>query len=390
MTTNIVDQDWDKTFVIDRDYQRWLFESGRGFTADSGAAINSFERTNVEIVLEGHAATTSMDAYGVIDSLGRDAMIIVTASGSIDGMHTGVALHGDSSEIDNRGRIEGGIHGVYSTGYDAYFSNEGFIAGGSVGVFMGGGWSALTNHAAGEIRGSVTLAGCAGETMWFSNHGKVSADNAVIGGASNDIVKNTGMLGGFVSLGAGDDVLDTRFGNLRIARVAGGDGDDTLLVSNGNYMLREMAGGGTDTVKSTASYALSDNVETLVLRGKLNIDGTGNDEDNLILGNRSDNLLTGVDGDDVLGGRRGNDVLTGGAGHDTFTFRSGDGRDKITDFTHGEDVIDLSGWKEIGSFEALLARATDQAGDVWIRVGHDVLVIDGQSRVDLHADDFAF
>ena len=62
MTTNIVDQDWDKTFVIDRDYQRWLFESGRGFTADSGAAINSFEPNGSVWARAGSAAAAAAPA----------------------------------------------------------------------------------------------------------------------------------------------------------------------------------------------------------------------------------------------------------------------------------------------------------------------------------------
>lgn len=391
MKTNIVNQDWNTTFVIGKSRQSWLFEDGHIFTSASGAAINSYQQHSVEIILEGHAETTSADPYGAIDSLGRKAMVIVTETGTIDAGHTGIALHGRNSEIDNRGSIEGDRHGIYATGDGLYISNLGFISGGSVGVHLSGNKSALTNHDVAEIRGTVAMAGSAGETLWFNNYGKVAASiNAVMGGDSNDIIHNTGTLGGFVSLGAGDDVLDTRWGELWVARIAGGAGNDTLIVSDAQYLLNETACGGTDTVKSTVSYVLSANVENLVLLGRADINGTGNDGDNRLLGNKVDNRLFGLDGDDILDGRRGNDVLTGGDGFDTFVFGSCYDMDTIKDFTHGEDTIDLSGWKKVGSFQALLKRAEDHGDDLWIIAGKDMLVIEGQSKADMHADDFIF
>src|SRR5262249_40880429 len=67
-------------------------------------------------------------------------------------------------------------------------------------------------------------------------------------------------------------------------------------------------------VFSTVSYALSANVETLVLQGAGNLDGTGNGLANSIYGNSGDNLIDG-------GG--GADMLTGNGGNDTFAFNVG-------------------------------------------------------------------
>lgn len=62
----------------------------------------------------------------------------------------------------------------------------------------------------------------------------------------------------------------------------------------------------------------------------------------------NDQLLGGA-GNDVLAGGRGKDALTGGAGNDYFDFNalnecgsSSTTRDVITDFTRGQDKIDLS------------------------------------------------
>ena len=82
--------------------------------------------------------------------------------------------------------------------------------------------------------------------------------------------------------------------------------------------------------------------------------GSGNDD---LFGNDAANRLTAGDGadhldggagNDTLVGGRGSDVLTGGLGADTFLFESnadsqvGPGRDHITDFAKGSDVIDLT------------------------------------------------
>ena len=69
----------------------------------------------------------------------------------------------------------------------------------------------------------------------------------------------------------------------------------------------------------------------------------GGDGDDVLLGGAGDDVLLGGAGDDVLVGGAGDDLLTGGAGADTFVWRAGEsGTDRITDFTPGEDSLDLS------------------------------------------------
>ena len=92
MKTNFVKQDTTSTFVINRGGESWLFEDDYSFTSASGAAINSYSNRNVEIILEGHAETTSADSFGAIDALGDKAMIIVTETGTIKADHTGICL----------------------------------------------------------------------------------------------------------------------------------------------------------------------------------------------------------------------------------------------------------------------------------------------------------
>jgi Ca2+-binding RTX toxin-like protein len=97
----------------------------------------------------------------------------------------------------------------------------------------------------------------------------------------------------------------------------GGAGNDTYVI-NRNDVITEAAGGGTDTVRSTISYALGANLENLTLTGTAAINGTGNALNNTITGNGAINTLTGAAGNDVLNGGAGADVMWGGSGNDTY------------------------------------------------------------------------
>ncbi|HEX8480917.1 MAG TPA: M10 family metallopeptidase C-terminal domain-containing protein [Allosphingosinicella sp.] len=147
---------------------------------------------------------------------------------------------------------------------------------------------------------------------------------------------------------ASDNVLD---GGLGADSMIGGAGNDFYFVDNSGDVVAELAGGGNDTVSSSVSYTLSDNVENLILTGS-GADGAGNAGDNVLTGNAGSNRLNGGAGNDRLIGGDGVDFLTGGAGNDVFVgeinatkvgSKSGPiSLDVILDFTKG-DIIDLSG-----------------------------------------------
>ena len=77
-------------------------------------------------------------------------------------------------------------------------------------------------------------------------------------------------------------------------------------------------------------------------------------------GGTGDDTMTGGTGDDTMTGGTGDDTMTGGTGDDTFVFAAGDGSDTITDFTDGEDPIDLSAFSAISGFSDL---TINQDGD---------------------------
>ncbi len=113
--------------------------------------------------------------------------------------------------------------------------------------------------------------------------------------------------------GGGNETLD---GGMGMDTMTGNQGDDRYIVDNAGDSVVEEAMGGTDTVFSSVSHTLADNVEALVLTGSA-ANGTGNGGDNTITGNGGANLLNGLGGMDSLAGLGGNDTLDGGMGDDT-------------------------------------------------------------------------
>lgn len=207
---------------------------------------------------------------------------------------------------------------------------------------------------------------------------------------SKDVIVNHGTIKGNVYLGSGKDVFDNRGGKLT-SGVEGGAGDDTLIVDDADTLLIENGGSeGYDTVKSTVSYTLSENVERLELLGKGKLNATGNDDQSDLFGNRGNNVLSALDGGDILDGGRGSDKLDGGGGADTFVFKTGYGKDTVMDFEDGLDLVDVSGWKAIQDFDDLKSHMSSSNGDVLITVGKDVLRLNDVSEGDLDANDFLF
>ncbi len=151
-------------------------------------------------------------------------------------------------------------------------------------------------------------------------------DNNIVGTAADDSLYGA----------AGNDTLNGVNG---IDTLIGGNGNDTYVLDTTTDIITETASGGSsDTVQSSVTYTLGNNVENLTLTGSNPINGTGNAVNNILLGNSANNTLNGLGGNDTLNGLGGVDILVGGLGNDTYvvdtntvtiTENSGGGTDTV-------------------------------------------------------------
>ncbi|EPX83958.1 S8 family serine peptidase [Salipiger mucosus] len=205
-------------------------------------------------------------------------------------------------------------------------------------------------------QGNDTLLGNAGnDRLW----GRTGHDE-ISGGADDDMISSGGGHD-TISGGAGNDRLD---GGTWADRMAGGAGDDVYVVDNERDVVVERTGEGNDAIYfvGCGSHLVSENVETgrlMNMAGKSDLQGSS--DDNSLWGNAFDN---------VLDGGAGSDTMAGGGGEDRFVFADTSGEiDFVTDFTPGEDVLDIAdllAGSGVGAWEA---------GDVILRQSNDHVVV---------------
>lgn len=144
--------------------------------------------------------------------------------------------------------------------------------------------------------------------------------------------------------------------NVERLEIFGRGGDDRLVVSDLVYGTDEIFGrfvGNSITVRGVDLVTFhggrgDDTLDATAADGPVvAFGGVGAD---VLTGGAYADRLSGGSGDDEIRGGGGADRLRGDAGEDTFVYKrvsdapiiAGKGRERIGDFTPGEDVIDLS------------------------------------------------
>ena len=125
-------------------------------------------------------------------------------------------------------------------------------------------------------------------------HSLIGIENVVGSEFNDDITGNE--LANFIDGRAGTDIM------------TGGDGDDYYIANSAGDTVIEAFDEGTDTVQASRGTVLSANVENLILTGTGNINGTGNDLNNVLTGNAGNNILDGKVGADTMIGVDGSDT----------------------------------------------------------------------------------
>jgi Ca2+-binding RTX toxin-like protein len=402
------------------------------------AAIDgSTDVANREFVINGAVANALIGIRAISQTSGANT-VTIGVEGVITASNIGITAMGKGDVITNNGTIlawNTGAEGILVNGKNNTVENNGFIRA-DTGIYVLGENTTISNT--GTIHGAMAISSDVNGDDSISLTGKVSIENSgfldgqIFTANSADVITNSGTIGHHLiytfdgndtfintgdiqhagihmgdgddrfvtrkaidvdnlSMGAGNDVIDIRAGITVTNGVYGDENDDIYLVSSDKVVLVEDSGEGIDTVKSSASFTLGANFEDLVLTGKANLTGRGNELGNHLTGNAGNNTLSGLLGADRLSGGKGADLLTGGADADTFVFKTHFGKDTIADFENGTDRIDLSHWTGVDSFADLKAHHLTVSGDdLVIANGSDSLTLHDMHKTDLDASDFVF
>ncbi len=399
-----------------------LTNHGTISTTGSGDAVQLFVSDNVEITNHGlitggginaiNSDNLSVVNFGTIESTTRGTAIAsgtglglsVINHGTILGASTAVSSGGGADLVENYGTMNsiavgsgndtvinaGLVTGDVNLGNDADLFDgrggtvTGEVAGGggddtyiiddaSIALSEGAGQGtdevqSLVSFTLGENFEILTLLGT-GDISGFGNE-----DNNTLTGNNGDNV-----LGGL----GGDDILyglhgdDLLSGGNSNDELFGGSGRDTLDGGNGNDTLAGQ--GGDDWLLGRTGNDL------------LN----GSDGDDTLAGGLGDDTLNGGDGTDILIGGGGQDFMRGNDGSDVFRFlaaqdSSDAAPDRILDFVHNEDFIDLRALIDGALPMAIGGAASGTGPSAWTQeVGANTVVrvdVDGDGLADMRFD----
>jgi Ca2+-binding RTX toxin-like protein len=135
------------------------------------------------------------------------------------------------------------------------------------------------------------------DVVEFANEGTDTV-KSLITYRLGDHLENLILTGTSAINATGNSGNNTLTGNSAANALSGGLGNDIYVVGEGDVIV-EGIDEGTDTVQSSQTWMLADQVENLILTGTAAINGTGNRGNNTLTGNSAVNVLAGGQGDDI-------------------------------------------------------------------------------------------
>lgn len=213
----------------------------------------------------------------------------------------------------------------------------------------------------------------------YNNTSKTQASTVDLSQSNLQHVENIELTGTGLFELIGNDADNVLDAGKNAATLKGGEGNDIYLVNHKDAKIGEEAGEGTDTVESTVTWALGENLENLTLVGKAALNATGNE---------LNNVLTGNDGNNILDGGDGVDTLIGGKGNDTYIVRNVDDVVEENDKEGTDTVKAYIDYKLADHVENLILEGSDNIAGTGNTLnntitgnqGHNIL--DGGDGVD--------
>lgn len=182
--------------------------------------------------------------------------------------------------------------------------------------------------------------------------------NYIYGGVGNDVIvigktsTGTAIVKDFSAKSGNKDTVKVTGGAVKSIAVSG----TNMVVKGGKSasVTLQNAKSKTFTVTDTlGTYTVAGANVKLALgknyKGTLNtasfittVDARSDANAFTINGNAKNNTIYGGAGNNILNGGAGNDTLSGGAGKDKLVYANGQGKDTISDYTAGQDTLQLS------------------------------------------------
>jgi Ca2+-binding RTX toxin-like protein len=361
----------------------------------SAITLSSAQLADVDLITQadGAAFTINAASAGTYSLADKTFAGIVTLSGS-SGADILIGSAGDDILNGNAGNDV--LHG--GAGADTFNGGDGVdtvsYADATAGVTINlTDWSTTwTGDAHGDTFNSIEQFELTGFKDFFMGAGTVfagggddrliglSGDDSFTGGAGNDLLEggagNDKLVGDGDAGAAGNDLL---FGNAGDDVLIGGDGNDSLWGGAGADRLDggdgfdyaaygdATAGVSIDLTADSSTWTGDAHGDTLISIDAFDLTtfndvfhgADGDDKvvaragDDQLFGGGGNDTLVGDEGNDILSGGFGADVLMGGQGADIFKYTAVEESsgavvngvqqiDDITDFTQGQDKIDLS------------------------------------------------
>lgn len=287
---------------------------------------SSFNSIKTAVIKQASTGGTLAGLVGyTTDQINASMFIFATPPGdsptpvdNVSVASAGVTRSGNVLTGDIAGNLldgGGGAQSMYGRlGDDTYVVDD---IGDSVQELIGGGFDTVKSRVSHVLSDNV-------ETLVLTGSGNLYGTG---NGSANRIVGN-----------AGANVLDGQAGS---DTLVGGAGDDTYVVDTQLDAVYEGADQGTDTVESSVSWSLAENIENVTLTGSAAANATGNTLNNVLRGNSGDNILDGSDGADTMEGGLGNDTYYIDNGLDIVTEAANAGIDSVfvnTTYTTGANI----------------------------------------------------
>lgn len=347
--------------------------AGTGGTISGGAGYDKLEMT---AVIDHDLSGFSVSGFEQLLTRGR-----VFASAAIFNGFSDIRDVLDEGVESPAGSIALGLAEAGNVNFASRIGASNFLdVEGSAGNDRITGHAGVDHFDGGE--GNDTLIGAGGADTLDGGEG----DDSLNGGEGNDSLAG----------GGGDDTLD---GGSGTNTLVGGVGNDVYILRSELDVVNEAGGDSGDEIRAEFDiFSIDIAIEnaTLLGGGDFQINGNGNnnvlrgnsghnamwgfDGDDRLVGNGGDDtlsgesgkdtviggegsddldggdgndLVSGGDGDDrIYGGWDGQDLLVGGTGLDTFVFTTwsdpASNRDRITDFSPADDMIELNGFQFAG------------------------------------------